>query len=217
MRSVLRFLMFLYLPALFGLCTAVPCRAGLVITSETVTASPGGSGLVQILIRNDSAVDLTLSGFSIDIDLGGTGVQFTSADDQTSPAYVFEGNGTGTLTFDLFPNEGFLESDVDLSTNGFATLGAGETFGLGRIRFGVQGSAAAGLRAITLGGPMTQFIDGRGAAYLDRDLTFVGGGVQVGVGGNGVAVPEPSMLTAGLTGVALTGAGLWWRRRKAAG
>jgi hypothetical protein len=178
MRPLLRILiLFLAASCAAALGTAA-CQAGMVLASETVSTSPGGTGFVQILLTNNFATDQTLSGFSADIALGGAGVHFTGVDDQTNPGYVFDGFGTGVLTFDAFPNAGFVLSDVSLNADGFVTLAAGQTVGLGRIAFAVDAGASLGLRPITFEtGPTTQFVVASDTTYAD--VSFVSGGVNV--------------------------------------
>jgi hypothetical protein len=173
----------LFMPAL-----ALPA---ITISSETVTASPGSTGFVQVLLTNDFGTSQTLSGFSVDLLLSGLGVLFTGIDDQTSPPYVFDGFGTGALTFDPFPNSGFIASDISFNPDGFVTLTPGQTVGLGRIAFAVDGTAAAGLRPITfVAGPTTQLVDSLNNPYADSDLSFSSGGIDVQ--SNNAVVPEPA-------------------------
>jgi hypothetical protein len=191
-----------------------PClaRAGFTVSSQTVTATPGTIGSVQVLLTNNFGTSQTLSGFSLDIALGGSGVRFTGVDDQTSPAYLFNGAGTGTLTFDPFPNSGFIASDISLSLSGFVTLAPGQTAGLARIAFEVDSTAVAGLRPITFTpGFTTQFLDGAGTPYADADISLGSGGIDVQR--SEIVVPEPSSAVLCLVG---TGCGLLaaWRKRR---
>lgn len=187
-------------------------RAEFIVSAETVTAAPGNTGFVQILLTNAFATSETLSSFSVDIALGGTGGQFTGVDDQTSLAYVFDGFGTGTLTFDTFPNAGFILSDISLNTDGFVTLSAGQTVGLGRIAYEVDSNAAEGLRPITfITGPTTLFTDAANNVYADSDISLHSGGITVQ--GSASAVPEPSAVVLFVIG---SGCGLFfaWRKRQ---
>lgn len=193
---------------------AVPAavRAEFIVSAETVTVAPGSTGFVQILLMNAFATSETLSSFSVDMALGGTGVQFTGVDDQTNPAYVFDGFGTGTLTFDTFPNAGFILSDVSLNADGFVTLSAGQTVGLGRIAFEVDNNAAQGLRPITFTrGPTTLFTDAANNVYADSDVSLQSGGINVQ--GSASAVPEPTTATLLVIG---SGCGLFvaWRKKQ---
>jgi hypothetical protein len=193
--------------------TPAGARAGFIVSSQTVTAAPGSTGYVQILLTNDSATSQTLSGFSVDLALGGSGVRFTGVDDQTTPGYVFNGFGTGTLTFNLFPNAGFIGSDVSLNPDGFVTLAAGQTYGLARIAFEVDGTAAAGLRAITFTpGPTTQFTDAAGNPYAGSGVALTSGGIDVQAP-DVRPVPAPGSAVLLLTGGGF-GLCVAWRRRR---
>jgi hypothetical protein len=142
---------------------ASSAQGAIMVSALSVNASPGGAGLVQVTLTNDSAVSQTLSAFSIELAVGGGGTTFTSVDDQTALPYVFGASGTGVLSFNTFPNTTFIASDVFLSLPGFITLSPGETVGLSRVAFAVDPFAAAGSRSITfVAGASTQFVDGSG-------------------------------------------------------
>jgi hypothetical protein len=187
--------------------------AGFIVSSETVTTTPGGTGYVQILLTNDSDTTETLSAFSVDLVLGGSGVRFTSVDDLTTPGYVFGGTGTGALTFDLFPNTGFIGSDVSLSPDGYVTLDAGATYGLARIAFEADGTAALGLRPISfVPGATTLFIDGGGNPYAESSISFRSGGVDVQSPVS--AVPAPASAGMVLLGAACSLCVAWGKTRR---
>lgn len=191
--------------------TPGPVRAGLVVSSETVSAKPGDTGIVQLLLTNNSAAAETLSAFSVDVALSGANVRFTAVDDQTVPVYVFSGFGTGTLTFDPFPNTGLVVSDLDLDPSGFVSLAPGLTLGLGRLSFEVDPTAAGGLRPITfLPGVTTQLYDDTGNPYPDTDVSFISGGIDVQ--GAVSVVPEPASAVLLLVGAGCALAAA--RRRK---
>ncbi len=201
--------------ALFAVCASpATARAALIVSGGTVTTVPGGSGFVQVELTNTSATPRTLSGFSVDIALGGTGVRFTGVDSQTASAFVFDGFGSGTLTFDAFPNQGFNLSDVvaDFTLNpaGFVALAPGQTVGLGHIAFAVDAGANGGARPITfLSGPGTLFIDAAGDVYQASDISLGNGGIDVR--GSVTAVPEPASALVFLVG---SGFGLLVARRR---
>ena len=214
MRSSRRQLLLMCLFALPALALMVrPCRAGLVLSTETVLSAPGNTGFVEVTLKNDSLTSQALSTFSVDLALGGSGVQFTGADISTTDPYVFTGVGLAPpLTYSTLPGSTLIASDADGTPPGFVTLTAGSTYGLARLAFAVDSNAAAGLRPITYQnvGTTTLFLDDLGRTLtIDQSVT---GGVNV-LGGP--AVPEPSTLAAGLTAVVLAGGGLCWRRRRA--
>jgi hypothetical protein len=190
-------------------------RGGVIISSETVFAAPGSSGFVQISLTNDFSTSQTLSAFSIDLSLSGADVVFTGVDALTSSSYVFNGIGLGTLSFDPFPTTSFIASDVVILPPGFATLAAGQTYGLARIGFDVSGGASAGLRPITFTiGSATEFLDEFGAPYASSDLSFTNGGVNVQ--GFTTTVPEPASAAIFLIniGCALFASRMVSRRRR---
>jgi hypothetical protein len=179
-------------------------QAAIIVSSQTVLSAPGDSGYVQILLENDDNTSRTFSGFSLDISLAGAGVQFTGVDDQTSPAYIFGASGSGTLSFDVFPNSSFIASDFSLDQSGFVTVAPAEMVGLARIAFVVNSTAADGLREITFTiGSTTQFTDDQSEVYADTQFSFLSGGIDVQ--GDAATVPEPSsvVLLIGISGCSM--------------
>lgn len=196
--------------------TPAPVRAALIVSGETVNATPGSTGFVQVVLTNSFATPQTISGFSVEIALGGAGVHFTGVDDQTSPAFVFDGVGTGTLAFDTFPNTGFILSDVvdlNLNPDGFVTVPAGQTVGLGRLAFSVDTTATGGLRPITFtpAGDVTLFTDAANATYAPSTISMTNGAINVQ--GSVAAIPEPSSALLWLGG-ACCGLLAAWRKRR---
>ena len=189
-----------------GLCLGLllgesSCRAGFTVTVETVTSAPGTSGFLEVFLTNTSTSDQTLSGFSIDLNLGGSGVVLTSVDNLTTPPYVFGGSGTGVLAFDPFPNSGFILSDIFIAQPGFTTLAGAQTVGLGRIGFRVLSGAAPGLRPLAIvNGLGTEFADA--SNNVISDLTLIADGVVV----TGTAsVPGPAALLQLATALGMIG------------
>lgn len=184
--------------AVLGL-TSLVAQAAIVVSAETVSAAPGSTGYVEVFLQNSSAVPEELSAFSGDLVLSGSGVRFTGVDDQTTRPYVFGSEGTGVLSFDSFPNTGFIASDISLNAAGFVSLLPGATYGLARVQFDVASAASGGLRPITFKiGPTTELVNELGVPYAAPNLAFTSGGINVL--GPVAAVPEPSSTAIFLIG-----------------
>jgi hypothetical protein len=210
-QNICHFIVFMFAIGAIGV-PAVPAHAGTIVSAETVSAMPGSTGFFQILLKNDSLSSQSLSSFSVEIALSGTGVRFIGVDDVTSPGYVFDGFGTGLLSFDVFPNSGFIASDISLNLDGFVDIAAGQTVGLARIAFEVDNAAPAGVRSISfISGPTSVFTDAVGDFFADVDVSFSYGGFDV-QGSVGV-VPEPSSITSFVIGLGCALAGYRHRRR----
>jgi hypothetical protein len=185
------------------LCVAgSQARAALLVSIDTVTASPGDSGFLNVNLTNDFATSQTLLAFSIEIQLAGSGVTFTGVDEITFPPnpYILDGIGTGSLSSDAFPNTDFIASDIAILPPGFVTLAPGVTYGLGRIAYAVDGGASGGLRTITIvPGNGTSFLDADANAYADADVVLSAGGISV-LEGSPVTTPEPASLALWLLG-----------------
>ncbi len=200
MRHAIRSLLPSFLPALLGLIlAAAPCHAGLVVTTTPVSATPGSTGYFDVRLTNDSAPARTLAAFSLDLQVS-AGVLITSVDASTSSPYVFGADGTGTLTFDALPASTVNISDLDLSADGFVTLAAGQTVGLGRVGYQIAANAPTGPVTISfVNGPVTLLLSASGPPYPDSVLTITPGSFEVAPDTG--AVPEPSsalMLLGGL-------------------
>lgn len=173
-----------------------PVQAALIVTVETVTAAPGDTGLLEVVISSD--IEQRLSGFSVELALGGSQAQFTNVDSATTDPYVFGAESFGILADPGFPNTGFYFSDISANLDGFVTLNAGETYGLGRVAFAIDSNAAAGFRPITFVlGATTQFDDD--LVNPIAGITFVSGGIDVDAT-VAQAVPEPATLGLFLVG-----------------
>ena len=127
-----------------------PSRARLRISAENVSAVQGEMDrYVEIYLKNEGASVEELQSFSLRIMLGGLGVEFTGVDYPVNNVYVFDGASGATaigdpLSPDSFPNTGLKILDFwfdQVNFTDYAELGAGETYGLARIEFRVDGNA----------------------------------------------------------------------------
>jgi MYXO-CTERM domain-containing protein len=181
-------------------------RAALIVSVGTATVTPGSSGSVQVLLTNTGPNAADVSGFSLALSLGNAPAQFTGVGSPTTPGYIFGNEGSGSLTFDTFPNRAFIASDFSFNANGFVTVQPGRTVGLADVGFSTSGLAPFGFLPIRLvPGPTTAVYDANGNPYT-AGVVFANGGVSV--------TPEPAsagvFLLAAATGYFVV------RRRRAA-
>jgi len=181
------------------LAGAGPVRAGLVITAPTIDAAAGTSGSFDIVLTNTNAVggdSFSVASDSIDLALSGlAGVTFTDATIATAIPYLFVLSGTtqggGPLSLDAFPNAGFLTSDSEFASPGFAKIGPGMSFGIAHVSFTVGPNAQTGDRALVLGaGTSLSDVSGAPIAFTTSD-----GKLSIS------SVPEPGawlLLSSGL-------------------
>jgi hypothetical protein len=177
----------------FALSLDLPCQAGLVIESQSVTATPGSSGSFDILIMNTNSPGG--SSFDVASDFVGLsltglpGVEFTGVSITTTSApyiYVLSGTtqGGGPFSFDNFPTTQFLASDSEFGPLGFRAIDPGDTFGLANVTYTVASSAAAGAGTLTITSD-TSLADANGANVA---FTPMNGVFTVST------IPEPSSV-----------------------
>lgn len=126
--------------------------AGAALRLPVVEGFPGQTGSFDVLLENGLDPQRVAS-YSVDLLLAGLpGVTFTGI--AISPAgagYIFDDLQTPPLSFDAFPNAGFIASDTDFRLPGYRTLQGGETVGLLRIAWAIAPDADYGSRPFEFG------------------------------------------------------------------
>jgi hypothetical protein len=176
--------------------TAVPARAGMVISVQSVSASAGSSGdTLEVDLQNTGASAVSVAAFSFELTVpGGSGISFDGADYNTSQPYIFA--GTSFLGPTISISTGTTLDAGDLSTSS-ASVGPGSIVGLGRVFFDVAGSAPSGPVIVTL----TTSVAGTSLTAPD------GSNIPISTFNNGTitilapTVPEPSALVSGSLGL----------------
>jgi len=202
--------------AAMAVLSSTPLSAALLIQVEPVStiSAPGTNGYLQVVLTNTGPDVLTLASFAIDVAVDGLGVVLTGVDSNTDEPYIFGDIGSGSLTFDFFTNDGFNLNDfvfdlVNDPPQSEITVSAGQSYGLGRIAFLVDDSAANGIRNVTLSNPV--FGDST-AMPLDLDVIATGTAIDVRGEFSAPVLPEPGTLSMFLAGSVLL-AGSAWRQR----
>jgi hypothetical protein len=185
---------FLAAPLLVLLALGTPALAdtGLVMTVASGMLAPGGTGAIDVTLREAASAtqSISIGGWSIDLTIpSGTGVSLTGASNSTATGYIFAGNSLGFLS---------TVTATEVQANDFAVTGGtlltpgGPSVGLAHITF----AAAPGTRPVIV--PLT-LVDYQGGTSLSdaagNNLAFT---IVNGI----VAVPEPSTLALGGTALA---------------
>jgi hypothetical protein len=124
--------------------TALPARAGIIVSVESVTANQGSTGntLEVDVLNTGTPVDIASFSFEISV-AAGSGVSFTGADINTvANIYIFAGNSLFGPNIATITGTTLLASDA--ATSGSTTLGTNSTLALGRAFFDVASSAPVG-------------------------------------------------------------------------
>jgi hypothetical protein len=171
-----------------------------------------GSGAFDVTLSNPGPSAITVGGFSVQLSVpGGSAVNFSGVStNPTTAPYLFAGTGVVAVfgvpfSFDTFPNQSFIASDVFATPLTGVTVNPGDKYGLGHVTFDVLSALAkvGDVIPVTLGGT-TALSDEMGN---DIPFTREDGSITI--------TPEPaSILIWALVGMC----GLvWmrWRRRPA--
>jgi len=186
----------------------------LSITPFTSTATTGS---FEVDLVNNSGTSVTVSDFSIELQLSGlAGVVFTGASmDTTAFTYIFAGVGAGPpFSFTTFPTMEFTGGDsVFTGPPFYVTLpssGPGSEVGLGLVTYDTS-AALPGTADIKFVSAGTSAVDSTGTA-ITLDYSTPAGQIVV----PGIAVPEPSTLVLFLaTALPVLVAGGFFRARAA--
>jgi hypothetical protein len=199
----------LYATAVALAAMAMPASGGVIFEIESVFASPGSAGTIEVDVQNTGGSSIVIGGFSFEIP-GDSDIDFTGAGFSTSAPYIFAGDSfdqANSLPLNISTGPSLSANDISNSGNG-DTLGAGQTAGLALVTFTVSPAAALGPVTISFS------TDPEDTSLFDPDEnpipidSFVSGTIDV--------VPEPSgaaMLLAAL--IALL-CGARWKPRPTA-
>jgi hypothetical protein len=173
---------------------AVPARADIILTVQSVTVSAGSSNdALDVTLTNTGPNSVTIGGFAFGLSTT-VPITFTAANISTSTApYIFTGHSLFGPVISTTPAGQTLEASDNFDVvNAGTTVSAGATVGLGHVLFNV--GSTPGIFVVTLAAfPSTSLSSPSGGNVpFTRE---VNGTITVGV------VPEPSSVT--LMGVGL--------------
>ena len=169
---------------MLGLLAPAATRAGLVVSATNPTTAAGGSGSFDILLTNTDASSVDISSFNTAVEVASnSGLTFTTADNGTTPGYIFGTVQNGPLGL----ISGSSITLADFLTTGAQTVGAGATVGLAHVLYTLAFNTPVSTPiAITFTADGTQIYDASLGEILP--LTLQGGTITV------TAVPEPGTL-----------------------
>ncbi len=188
------------------LSTALPARAGIIVSVESVSANQGTTGnALEVDVQNTGApVDIASFSFEISV-AAGSGITFTGADINTSVnTYIFAGNSAQGPNIDTLT--GTILDASDNAASGSTTLGTNSTLALGRVLFDVAALAPVGPVTVSLTPfPSTSLTDPN---LNDIPIDTLNSGT-ITISGTSV-VPEPTALVSATMGLL---ASAWFLRR----
>jgi len=180
------------LPAgLIGTCllTTGVARADIVVTVQSVTASPGDNGdplEVDLLNTGPSAVDI--AGFTFGISTANPEINFTGATTATGAPYIFAGDSLFGPEIATSIGQTLIASDLFAVVNSGVMVGSGNTVALGLVLFDVSTSAVSGTVPVPFVPIATSLSDPAGTAIpIARSSS---GEITI----SGTVIPEPSLL-----------------------
>lgn len=181
--------------------SATPSQAQLVMQVQNTAAAPGSTNSLNVFLT-DTGGTFQIGGFTLEVSVpSGSGVTFTGATTNTTPAYIYGTLQSPPFTFNTFPNTDTTVSDTDFSAPGYVTMTSGESVGLGDFGYSVASGTATGPITVTIVPAGTSLSDGNGNSI---SFTSMNGIITV------APIPEPgTLLLCGLAGFG----GLMVRRR----
>jgi hypothetical protein len=199
-----------WIPALLAaaliLSTALPTRAGIIVSVESVSANTGTTGnTLEVDVQNTGApVDIASFSFEISV-AAGSGVSFTGADISTAAnVYIFAGNSAQGPNIDTLTGTTLDASDN--AASGSTTLGTNSTLALGRVFFDVSSSAPVGPVIVSLTPFPSTSLSDPNLNNIPIDTLSSG---TITISGTSV-VPEPPALVSATVGLM---ASAWFIRR----
>ncbi len=178
------------------LATALPARAGLIVSVENVSADAGTTGnTLEVDVTNTGGSAVAIAAFSFEISAaGGSGITFTGADTDTSVnTYIFAGNSLFGPTISTMTGTTLDASDI--AASGSTSLGTNSTLALGLVSFDVAGSAPSGPVNVTLTGYPATSLSDPNASNIPID-TLNNGTITISQS----AIPEPSSVVSATLG-----------------
>ena len=151
---------------------------------NNVTAEAGSTGntTLEVSLTNSGlAASPEIAAFQFQLTVSGTsGVSFTGVDVLTTNSpYIFGANTSAPpLSFDPFPSTSFTASDIYTISGSGVALGAGQTFGLGRVTFDV-GLFASGVVPIIIVPNFTDSLLDPNSDPISSTYQFVDGSINV--------------------------------------
>jgi hypothetical protein len=195
-----------FVAAALILSTALPGRAGIIVSVENVSAAQGTSGNTLEVDVQNTGTPVDIASFSFEIAVAaGSGVSFTGADISTAAnTYIFAGNSAQGPN--IATATGTTLDASDNAVSGSTTLGTNSTLALGRVFYDVASSAPVG--------PVTVFLSAFPSTSLtDQNLNNIPidtlNNGTITISGTNV-VPEPPALVSATVGLL---ASAWFVRR----
>jgi hypothetical protein len=194
--------------ALIVLSAAIPARAGIIITAQSVSSSDGA---LDVFLTNTGPSAVSIASFSFEVNVSSSQVTFTDATFNTTlNPYIFAGNSLfGPDILEFISNGGHTLDASDATSNALdVSVGSGESVGLGLVLFTTSGALSSDATVSFTGYPSTGLADAAGTNVPIDTLT--NGTISSGT----IIIPEPSTLILATIGLATSGATCFARRSR---
>jgi len=138
--------------AVAGLSLTVPANAAILFNVQSVSGAAGdvGDGF-DVFLTNTGPLSVNVSGFQFEINVSSTDITLNqTTTGTTTVTYIFNGNsGLGPIISSFPPGQTMDGLDVAATPNSFTTVGAGASFGLGRVFFDVSNLALSQVATVS--------------------------------------------------------------------
>jgi hypothetical protein len=194
----------------FAALATPSARAGLVFsTAGTVTVLPGSTNnFFDVIVTNTGNQAENLAAYLVDLSVpAASGISITGVTDETAQPYVFDFTGSGSLgptPLTMLPGTSLAFFDLTSAPSGplpSRTIGAGASFGLGRVFFDASNLIPSST-VITFSPPIPTGTSDATSPDGVVLLTGVTNGLILRDTGPVNPVPEPGTLAGAIAGVA---------------
>jgi len=190
--------------AFIVLSAAIPARAGIILTAESVSSSDGA---FDVFLTNTGFSAVNIAAFTFEVNVSSSQITFTDATyNTTTNPYIFAGNslfGPDILT--SISNGGqTLDAGDATSDASDVSVGSGASVGLGHVLVTTTGTLTSDA-TVSFTPSSTSLAD---AAGNDVPITSFTNGTISPI----ATIPEPSTLALATTCLAIWGA-TWFARR----
>jgi hypothetical protein len=119
-------------------------KADIMFEIESVTGAPGSTGAFDVLLKNTGALPQNIAAFNFELTMANPDITFTDVTTATTTAaYIFPASFFGPDTTTTASGQAIEAGDLDASFNG-TDVGAGATYGVGRVFYSIAGGATNG-------------------------------------------------------------------------
>jgi PEP-CTERM motif len=158
--------------------TAIPARGDLIMQVLDSSATAGGTGSFDVILKETNGGTDAVSSDSVELSVSsGEGISFTAVDTNTdagSEPYIYGSLQSPPFSTSSFPNTQFTASDADESVPFQTVLNDGDVYGLAHVSYSVAPGTSSEVVPVSLvsNGTALQDILDEGIDFTSTDGTI---------------------------------------------